>query len=79
MSSDKEWIWHTQKGPPFGWPFSTRIVADLRQMLYLAKVVFKALWAKEPKRRYSIGHMSGAAAMLESLPQPVADSILAKR
>ncbi len=45
----------------------------------VAKVVFKALWAKEPKRRYSIGHMSGAAAMLESLPQPVVDSILAKR
>jgi NAD(P)-dependent dehydrogenase (short-subunit alcohol dehydrogenase family) len=45
----------------------------------VAKVVFKALWAKEPKWRYSIGHMSGAAAMLESLPQPVVDSILAKR
>jgi NAD(P)-dependent dehydrogenase (short-subunit alcohol dehydrogenase family) len=45
----------------------------------VAKVVFKALWAKEPKRRYSIGHMSGAAAMLESLPQPVVDTILAKR
>jgi NAD(P)-dependent dehydrogenase (short-subunit alcohol dehydrogenase family) len=45
----------------------------------VAKVVFKALWAKEPKRRYSIGYMSGAAAMLESLPQPVVDSILAKR
>jgi NAD(P)-dependent dehydrogenase (short-subunit alcohol dehydrogenase family) len=45
----------------------------------VAKVIFKALCAKKPKRRYSIGHMSGAAAILESLPQPVVDSILAKR
>ena len=45
----------------------------------VAKVVFKALCAEEPKRRYSIGHMAGAAAFLESLPQPVVDWILAKR
>ncbi len=45
----------------------------------VAKVVFKALCAQEPKRRYSIGHMAGAAAFLESLPQPVVDWILAKR
>jgi len=45
----------------------------------VAEVVFKALCAQEPKRRYSIGHMAGAAAFLESLPQPVVDAILARR
>jgi NAD(P)-dependent dehydrogenase (short-subunit alcohol dehydrogenase family) len=45
----------------------------------VAEVVFKALCAQEPKRRYSIGHMAGAAAFLELLPQHVVDSILAKR
>ena len=45
----------------------------------VAEVVFKALCAKEPKRRYSIGHMAGAAAFLELLPQRVVDSILARR
>jgi NAD(P)-dependent dehydrogenase (short-subunit alcohol dehydrogenase family) len=45
----------------------------------VAQVVFKALCAEEPRRRYSIGHMARAAAFLESLPQPIVDSILAKR
>jgi len=45
----------------------------------VAQVVLEALRAREPKRRYSIGHMAGAAAFLESLPQPIADSILMKR
>jgi len=45
----------------------------------VAKVVFKALCAEKPMRRYSIGHMARAAAFLESLPQPVVDWILAKR
>jgi NAD(P)-dependent dehydrogenase (short-subunit alcohol dehydrogenase family) len=45
----------------------------------VAQVVLKALCAKEPKQRYSIGHMAGAAAFLESLPQSVADSILKMR
>jgi NAD(P)-dependent dehydrogenase (short-subunit alcohol dehydrogenase family) len=45
----------------------------------VAEVVFKALCAQEPERRYSIGHMARAAAFLESLPQPVVDWILAKR
>jgi NAD(P)-dependent dehydrogenase (short-subunit alcohol dehydrogenase family) len=45
----------------------------------VAEVVFKALCAREPKRRYSIGHMARAAAFLESLPRPLADSILIRR
>jgi hypothetical protein len=45
----------------------------------VAEVIFKALCAEKPKRRYSIGHMARAAAFLESLPQPVVDAILAKR
>lgn len=45
----------------------------------VARVVLEALRAKQPKRRYSIGHMAGAAAFLESLPQPIADWILMKR
>ena len=43
------------------------------------EVVGKALCAKEPKRRYSIGYMVGAAAILEAMPQSWADWILAKR
>jgi hypothetical protein len=35
LSSDKERICHTQKGPPFGRSFSTGIVRSLRQMFYL--------------------------------------------
>jgi NAD(P)-dependent dehydrogenase (short-subunit alcohol dehydrogenase family) len=45
----------------------------------VAEVVFQALCAAKPKRRYSIGYMAGAAAFLEALPQPVADAILARR
>jgi NAD(P)-dependent dehydrogenase (short-subunit alcohol dehydrogenase family) len=45
----------------------------------VAKVILKALSADRPKRRYSVGHMAGAAALLESLPQPLADSILKAR
>ena len=45
----------------------------------VAKVILKALSADKPKRRYSVGHMAGAAALLESLPQPLADSILKAR
>jgi NAD(P)-dependent dehydrogenase (short-subunit alcohol dehydrogenase family) len=45
----------------------------------VAEVVLRALTAKRPKRRYSVGHMARAAALLESLPQPVADWILKKR
>jgi NAD(P)-dependent dehydrogenase (short-subunit alcohol dehydrogenase family) len=45
----------------------------------VARVVLEALRAKQPKRRYSIGHMAKAAAFLESLPQPIADWLLMKR
>ena len=45
----------------------------------VAAVIFEALCARKPKRRYSIGYMAGAAALLESLPQSVADWILSKR
>ena len=45
----------------------------------VAEVVVRALMAWKPKRRYSVGHMAGAAAFLESLPQPVADWILKRR
>jgi len=45
----------------------------------VAEVIVRAVTAKKPKRRYSIGHMAKAAALLESLPQPVADRILRRR
>jgi NAD(P)-dependent dehydrogenase (short-subunit alcohol dehydrogenase family) len=45
----------------------------------VAAVVLKALCARQPKRRYSIGYMAGAAALLEALPQSLADWILMKR
>lgn len=45
----------------------------------VAQVVQKALCARNPKRRYFIGHMSGAAAFLESLPQPLTDIVLKAR
>jgi NAD(P)-dependent dehydrogenase (short-subunit alcohol dehydrogenase family) len=45
----------------------------------VARVVQKALIARKPRRQYSIGYMSGAAAFLEGLPQPLADAILKAR
>jgi NAD(P)-dependent dehydrogenase (short-subunit alcohol dehydrogenase family) len=45
----------------------------------VAEVVYRALCAKQPKHRYSIGYMAGAAAFLEALPQSWADWILSKR
>ena len=45
----------------------------------VAETVRKALTARKPKRRYSVGYMAGAAAFLEALPQPLADWILAQR
>jgi NAD(P)-dependent dehydrogenase (short-subunit alcohol dehydrogenase family) len=45
----------------------------------VAEVVFEALSASKPKRRYSIGHMAKAAAFLEFLPQSLADRILRSR
>lgn len=45
----------------------------------VAEVVLAALRASKPKRSYSIGHMAGAAAFLESLPQALTDTILRMR
>jgi NAD(P)-dependent dehydrogenase (short-subunit alcohol dehydrogenase family) len=45
----------------------------------VAETVLKALTARSPKRRYSVGYMAGAASLLEALPQPVADWILKMR
>lgn len=45
----------------------------------VAQAVEKALCAPRPRRRYAVGYMSGAAAFLEALPQPLADALLAMR
>jgi hypothetical protein len=45
----------------------------------VAALVLKALEARHPRRRYSIGHMAGMAAVLEALPQPLADAVLKLR
>jgi NAD(P)-dependent dehydrogenase (short-subunit alcohol dehydrogenase family) len=45
----------------------------------VGRIVLKALSARRPRRRYSIGYMSKAAAFLEALPQPLADRILKSR
>jgi len=45
----------------------------------VAEMVFNALIAEDPKRRYSIGHMARLAVFLELMPQSVADWILKKR
>jgi NAD(P)-dependent dehydrogenase (short-subunit alcohol dehydrogenase family) len=45
----------------------------------VAEIVLKALTAKRPRRRYSVGYMSKAAGILEAMPQGWADWILKKR
>jgi NAD(P)-dependent dehydrogenase (short-subunit alcohol dehydrogenase family) len=45
----------------------------------VAKVVFKALCARKPKRRYLVGYMARTAAMVEYLPQSLVDFIMEKR
>jgi hypothetical protein len=45
----------------------------------VARVVMAALSAPKPKRRYSVGYMSGAAVFLEALPQALTDKILKTR
>jgi len=45
----------------------------------VAEMVFNALIAEDPKRRYSIGHMARLAVFLELMSQSVADWILKKR
>jgi NAD(P)-dependent dehydrogenase (short-subunit alcohol dehydrogenase family) len=45
----------------------------------VAKQVERALRSRSPRRRYSVGYMRRAAAMLEALPQSLADRILKSR
>ncbi len=45
----------------------------------VAKVVYTALTARKPKRRYQVGHLSRVAAMLEYLPQTLVDAIMERR
>lgn len=45
----------------------------------VAKVVYTALSARKPKRRYRVGYLSGLAAMVEYLPQPLVDTIMERR
>jgi NAD(P)-dependent dehydrogenase (short-subunit alcohol dehydrogenase family) len=45
----------------------------------VARVILSALSAPNPRRRYSVGYMAGAAALLEALPQGLADKILKMR
>ena len=45
----------------------------------VAEIVLKALIAKQPKSRYSIGHMVKAVNFLEAMPQSIADRILKMR
>ena len=45
----------------------------------VADTVLRALAARQPKRRYSVGYMSAAARVLEALPASLADSMLKMR
>ena len=45
----------------------------------VARVIWRAVTAVHPRRRYGLGHMAGAAALLETLPQPLTDAILGMR
>jgi NAD(P)-dependent dehydrogenase (short-subunit alcohol dehydrogenase family) len=45
----------------------------------VAKLVGRALAARRPRSRYSIGYLAGLAALLELIPQTAADAILALR
>lgn len=45
----------------------------------VARLVARILQTRSPKRRYSVGYMARAAAMLEILPQAMTDRILAWR
>ena len=47
--------------------------------LEVAKVIYKALTDKKPKRRYRVGYMSGFAAFLEMFPQVAVDAILERK
>lgn len=45
----------------------------------VAETVLKALLAKRPRRKYSVGYMVNAARLLEAMPQSVGDRILKMR
>ncbi len=45
----------------------------------VAEAIHRAIKANSPRSRYSIGHMAGFAAVLESIPQTLADAILKMR
>ena len=45
----------------------------------VARAIERALRARRPRRRYAVGHMARAAALLEALPQGLADAILKSR
>jgi NAD(P)-dependent dehydrogenase (short-subunit alcohol dehydrogenase family) len=45
----------------------------------VAEVVLKAVAARRPRRRYTVGYMANAARILEALPQSAADWLLKRR
>jgi NAD(P)-dependent dehydrogenase (short-subunit alcohol dehydrogenase family) len=45
----------------------------------VAEVIYKALCAARPRRRYSIGHLAGLAAFMEAMPQGLTDAIMKAR
>lgn len=45
----------------------------------VAKVIYKALSVRRPKKLYSIGYMAGFARLLELFPQSLTDKILQSR
>ncbi|SHI23334.1 NADP-dependent 3-hydroxy acid dehydrogenase YdfG [Sporobacter termitidis DSM 10068] len=45
----------------------------------IARLVFRALGDRKPKRRYHAGAMSGVSAVMECLPHPLVDRIMEKR
>ncbi len=45
----------------------------------VSHVIYQALTARRPRRRYSVGHLSRLAAVLELFPQPLVDRIMAMR
>jgi NAD(P)-dependent dehydrogenase (short-subunit alcohol dehydrogenase family) len=45
----------------------------------VAKVVYRALCAQKPRRRYQIGYMAGIAAGLEAMPQSLVDTVMERR
>lgn len=45
----------------------------------VAETIAKTLAARRPKRRYRVGHMSGAAAFFEAFPQRFVDFVMSRR